>query len=94
MAKGSMRGEAGGMCGRGHAWQGGMCVCGGGAACVAGVCMAGGHAWQGNVMQGVCVAGGMCGRGRGMRGSGGMCGRRDDHYSRRCTSYWNAFLSF
>ena len=39
---------AGGMCGRGHAWQGGMHG--------RGVCMAGGHVWQG-----MCMAGGLGG---------------------------------
>ena len=42
------------MRGRGHVWQGGMCVAGEGA-CMAGgmhgrgACMAGGHAWQGGM---------------------------------------------
>ena len=44
-------GEAGGMCGRRHVWQGGMCVCVG-----RGVYMAGGHA--GVCVVGACVAGG------------------------------------
>ena len=35
--------HAGGMCGKGHAWQGG--VCGGGACMVGGVC-GGGRVWQ------------------------------------------------
>ena len=78
-------GGGGGVRGRGHVWQG---VCGGE------------HVWQGAgcgrcVWQGVCVAGGVHGRGihgRGVSGSGGMCGRRDGHCSRRYVSYWNAFL--
>ena len=37
-----------------------------------GACVAGEHAWQGDVHgSGVCMAG------------GGMCGRRDDHWSGR-----------
>ena len=45
----------GGMCGRGHAWQGGMH---GRGACVAGTCVAGGMHGRGACMAGVCVAGG------------------------------------
>ena len=71
---------AGGVCGWGHAWQGGVHG--------RGVCMAGGVArgmhgrrcaWQGACMAGgvhgggLCMAGGMCGRGVCM--AGGVCGR-------------------
>ena len=61
---------------------------------MAGTCMAGGmhsreHVWQGACVAGACMAGGMHGRG-GMHGGhawqGGMCGRRDGHFSRQCTS--------
>ena len=92
----------GGMCGRGYAWQGacgvgamcgrGKCMVG---ACMArGVCVAGGHAWHGwgHVWQeGACVVGGSM-HGRRCTWQGGMCGRRDGHYSRQYTSYWNAFF--
>ena len=78
----------GGMCGRGHVWQGVCAWHGGvherghawqGGMCGKGACMAGGHAWWG-----ACVAGGMHvgsnmhGRGEYMAGAcmvGGMCGR-------------------
>ena len=47
---GGMHGRKG-VCGRGHAWQGGM---GGRGACVAGgAWQGGGHAWQ----RGACMAG-------------------------------------
>ena len=59
---------AGGMCGRGHVWQG-ACVAGDGGVHGRGACMAGGHAWQG----------GMHGRGASVAGGhlwqGGICGR-------------------
>ena len=55
---------AGGVCGRGHAWQGmrggghakqGACEAGGHA--WQGACMAGGHAWQGGMHdRGACMA--------------------------------------
>ena len=35
------------------------------------------------------VHGGVCGK-----GLGGMCGRRDGHFSGQYASYWNAFLLF
>ena len=48
--------------------------------------------------QGACVAGGMCGRAicvvGGVRGGGGMRGRKNGNYSGRYASYWNAFLLF
>ena len=44
----------------------------------------GGHAWQG------CMVGDVYSRGACM--VGGMRGRRNDHYSGRYSSYWNAFL--
>ena len=90
---------AGGMCGRGHVWQG---TCVAGDACVVGgmhgrgACMAGRHAWQGGMHgRGVCMTGGMCGRGVHARGhvwQGGVHGRRDSHCSGWYASYWNAFL--
>ena len=60
---------AGGMCGRGHAWQGGMCgrghawqgVCVAGGTCMVGD-MHGEHVWQGGMHgRGVCMTGGMHG---------------------------------
>ena len=70
---------AGGVCGRGHAWQVGGIH--GRGTCVAGGCVAGrGNTWQ----VGACMAGGMCGRGvcmvggvhgRGHAWQGGMHGR-------------------
>ena len=42
---------AGGIHGRGHAWQG--------------ACMAGGHAWHRGACIGACMAGGMYGSGEG-----------------------------
>ena len=74
---------AGGMCGRGHAWQGGMR---GRGACVAGgMCErghGGGHVWQGACMEG------------GYAWQGGMHGRYYEIWSMsgRYASYWNAFL--
>ena len=85
--------STGGMHGRGHVWQGGLCGKGAcmagdtyvvGGACVVGVCMVRGaymawvHAWQ----EGMHVSG----------GRGGMRCRRDGHCSGRYVSYWNAFL--
>ena len=58
--------HSGGMCGGGHAWQGGVhgraCVAGGhvwqGGMHGKGVCMAGGNVWWGVcVAEGVCIAG-------------------------------------
>ena len=49
-----------------------------------GTCVAGRHAWWGCSWQGVCMAGRCV--------AGDVGGRRDDHYSGRHASYWNAFF--
>ena len=88
---------------RGACMAGGMCVVGvvcvaggicvreafmaGGACMTGGACVARGHVWQGgHAWQGVCM------HGRGCAWCGGMCGRRDGHWSGWYTFYWNAFL--
>ena len=86
---------AGGMRGRGHAWQG-ACVVGGMHG--RGACIIWGCVWQGACMVGACMAGGMHGRGACVAGvcvwQGGMHGRYYEiqSMSRRYASYWNAFL--
>ena len=68
---------AGGMCGRGHAWQGACMVgrhVGGGGYGRGDVWLGGGHAWLGACMVGgvhggACMAGGICGGGMRDRGA-------------------------
>ena len=77
-----VHGTVGGMCGRGHAWQG-VCMAGGmhgRGVCMAGGMCGGGHAWWGDAWQG------------GHVWQGGMCGRKNGNCRGRYASYWNAFL--
>ena len=62
----------GAMCGGGHVWRGGMC---GGGDVWQGACMAGGMHGRWACMTEECAWQGVC------MARGGMCGRRDDHWS-------------
>ena len=88
-------GGEGGVRGRGHTWQGGMCGRGGCAwwrACMSGVCMAGGHAWWGHAWQGACVAEGVHGRAHGHACPLWQIPQDTVNGRVQYASYWIAFL--
>ena len=83
---------AGGMHGRGYAWQGGMHdfgLHGRGGMHGSGVCVVGGMHGRGHV--GGMHGGGMHGRGHAWQGC--VRGRKNGNCSGQYASYWNAFLS-